>query len=649
MTQDIATIDDLDTAAAELDSPLVHKKPPTSVAFLSAISAAALVACGDSGSGTEGDVSSSSNGSTPPRGNSGSPGFAGGGGGSGGAKTNAVVLPPKMTTPRAGFNNFPNALTDNDSVRFLLQSQFAASDAEISQVKSGTLVDYLQLQYGKPIGQTGWEWLEARGYGVSDSNTYFFNTYPADFMIWKQLFTSQDSMRKRIALALSEFFVVSLESAEFTWRSHAFAQYWDTLVKHAFGNFRQLLEDITLNPAMGYYLNTKGNQKENIATGRVPDENYGREVMQLFTIGVYKLNLDGSTQTDAAGKKIESYTQDDVTNIARIFTGYEFDTSDGIRITPAGQTYTVESRTFTTKPMLLDATKHSTLAATFLGTTIPAGTAGAAALKLALDALFNHPNVAPFFSKQMIQRLVTSNPSPAYVARVAAIFNNNGSGVRGDLMSVWTAILLDDEARNPLTLTSTSFGKLREPIVRFIQWGRSFGITSAANSWKLFELSNISNQLAQSPLRSPSVFNFFRPGFVPPNTALVATQLTAPEFQIVNETTVGGYLNFMQNTIRTGLYCPEPTVPQAAYTNYIVDIKADYAQELAIVTDAVALVKRLNTILCAGQLSDATQTLMVTALNTKTITAASTASDKLDRVAGAVLMVMACSEYLIQK
>ena len=584
----------------------------------------------------------------------------------------------------AGFNNFPVAYSSNDAVRFLLQSQFNSSDAEIAAVSSGTFAAYLQQQFAKPIGQTGWDWLEARGYGISDSNTYFFNTYPAEGMIWNQLFTSQDAMRKRVALALSEFFVVSLQSAEFTWRSHAFAQYWDLLVKNAFANYRDALQDVTLSPAMGYYLNTKGNQKENLATGRVPDENYGREVMQLFSIGLYQLNLDGTEKVDGNGKKIESYIQSDVTNIARVFTGYDFDSSDGVRITPVGQTYTVSSRTFTTKPMSLNASRHSTLASTFLGANVPAGATGAQALKIALDTLFNHPNVGPFFGKQMIQRLVTSNPSPAYVARVAAAFNNNGAGVRGDLKAVWTAIFLDDEARRTYSLSTApmpaptdplairnaegrlnrnvgdkAFGKLRESMLRFVQWGRTFGLGPADVAfvyWKIPDTSSAANALGQSPFRSPSVFNFFRPGFIPPSSALAATNTAAPEFQLVNESTVGGYLNFMQDVIRNGLRSYiDPAVPQASYPaglGYKLHTVASYASELALFADPAALVKRVNLLMAAGQISDTNLTLMINAIASMPVNsavAATLASQKMDRVAAAVLMAMASSEYLIQK
>ena len=551
-------------------------------------------------------------------------------------------------TTAAGIS-YPAAASDADAARFLQQAQFSSTPEEIASVRRGTYAQWLSGQFTAAPGQTGWDWLEARGYGANNTESYFFSTYPADFMVWNQLMAGPDAMRKRVALALSEFFVASLQSAEFTWRSHAFAGYWDILTRNAFGNFRRLLEDVTLSPAMGYYLNTKGNQKENTRTGRVPDENYAREVMQLFTIGLYELNLDGTEKRDGSGKRIETYTQSDVSNLARVFTGYDFDAPSGERITPAGQSYTVEGRAFARRPMKLDETRHSTLAATFLGTTVPADTPGASALRTALDTLFNHANVGPFFARQMIQRLVTSNPSPAYVARVAARFNDNGAGVRGDLSAVWAAILLDNEARGPQGLADARFGKLREPMVRLLQWARSFGVTSAAGSWKLFETSQADSQLGQSPLRSPSVFNFFRPGFVPPGTALAADQAPAPEFQLINETTVGGYLNYMQGVVRDGIYCPEPTVPQAAYTNYQTDVKASYVRELALVTDAPALVRHLGLVLCAGQLSDATQTLIVNALNATSVTASSSDRVKLDRVAAAVLMVMASAEYLVQK
>lgn len=370
----------------------------------------------------------------------------------------------------------------------------------------------------------------------------------------------------------------------------------------------------------------------------------------MFSIGLYQLNLDGTEQRDGSGNKIETYSQTDITNIARIFTGWGFDQSQNVNTLEPVSNRTIPNTAYTRMPMSLTASNHSTLAATFLGTTVPANTDGVTALKMALDTLFNHPNVGPFFGKQMIQRLVTSHPSPAYVARVAKAFNNNGEGIRGDLKAVFAAVLLDDEARAPAGLTQTGFGKLREPMLRLVQWGRSFGIASAHGSWKIGDLSDPASRLGQSPLRAPSVFNYFRPGYVPPSTVMSATLTPAPEFQLLNESSVGGYLNYMQGVIRNGIYVNAPDVPNnTSNTSNGFDITASYAAELALVLDAAALVKRLNLILCAGQMSTANQTLIVAALNATALTASSSDSAKLNRVAAAVLLVMASSEYLIQK
>ncbi|MDP2368010.1 DUF1800 domain-containing protein [Rhodoferax sp.] len=523
-------------------------------------------------------------------------------------------------------------VSDAQAARFLLHAQFSATDADIAAVRAQGYSAWLEQQFNAPMGTSGWDWLTTNGYGTVDANKYYDSSAPGDYMIWQQLMSAPDAVRKRAALALSEFFVVSLTGINFTWRGHGMAQYWDILASNAFGNYRKLLEDVTLNAAMGNFLNTRGNKKEN-SSGRQPDENYAREVMQLFSIGLNELNLDGTEKRDAQGNKRESYTASDVSNLARVFTGYDFDQSQNVDTIVDGSRR-IPSTAFTRLPMSLKESDHSTLAASFLGTTIPAGTPGAPALRTALDTLFNHPNVGPFLGRQMIQRLITSNPSPAYVARVAAAFNNNGAGVRGDLKAMFRAIFLDDEARNASGLSQALFGKLREPMLRLVQWGRTFGLTSTAGTWRIGDLSNPATQLGQSPLRSPSVFNFFRPGYVPPSSALASGQSVAPEFQLVSESSVGGYLNYMQNVIQNGINS---------------DLKPAYTNELALVTNATALVNRLNLLLCAGQLSSATLTLIVNALNATAVSATSSASVKLNQVAAAVLLVMASAEYLAQK
>ncbi|AVS63802.1 DUF1800 domain-containing protein [Paracidovorax avenae] len=540
--------------------------------------------------------------------------------------------------------------TDAEAARFLLQAQFSATDEDTSAVRTKGYAAWLADQFAQPIGTTGTDWLAQRGYGVANADTRYHNaSYPADYMLWSQLFTERDAVRKRVALALSEIMVVSTNGLNQPWPAFLAAGYWDVLNRHAFGNFRALLEAVTLNPAMGVYLNALGSQKEDARTGRQPDENYAREVMQLFTLGLYRLNPDGTEQRDANGNRMDTYGASDVSNLARVFTGYDYDRSQNQSFTVG--TSTVPGPQQAGRPMVLVPSRHSALAATFLGTTIAAGTPGDAALKTALDTLFNHPNVAPFIGRQLIQRLVTSNPSPAYVARVAAVFANNGSGVRGDLRAVVAAILLDSEARSAAGLSSTSFGRLREPMVRFVQWGRTFGLRSARGSWKLGDLSDPASRLGQSPLRSPSVFNFFRPGYVPPSTAMASAGQVAPEFQIVTESSVGGYLNFMQNAIRNGLFVNAPDLPQnnASNGNNGFDITCDYAALLPLVTDPAALVRKVALLLSGGQISDVTQARIANALAATPVTASSSAAAKLNRVAAAVFLVMACPAYLVQK
>jgi uncharacterized protein (DUF1800 family) len=406
------------------------------------------------------------------------------------------------------------------------------------------------------------------------------------------------------------------------------------LCANAFGNYRTLLEKITLNAGMGFFLNTKGNLKED-ANGRQPDENYAREVMQLFTIGLYELNPDGTNRLDANNNPIETYGQSDITNLARVFTGYDWDylANGGSLQSVAWVNYQIPSTHFATNQMWFNASNHSNLAVNFLGTTIPANTAGPQALTMALDHLFNHANVGPFFARQMIQRLVTSNPSPEYIGRVAAKFANNGSGVRGDLKAVWTAILTDDEARTAPAASNTLSGKLREPVVRWVQTWRTVGITSTNGKYEIYDTSAADQALGQSPLRSPSVFNFFRPGYVPPGTQIATAGKQAPEFQLLNETTTAGYANFMQ------LFSRYP------YS----DVKPTYAQLLPIAHDLDAVLVWLNLRLTANQLSPDTLNTVKTLLTVFGITASSTEDSKLTMLATACFFIVVCPEYLVQK
>jgi uncharacterized protein (DUF1800 family) len=355
--------------------------------------------------------------------------------------------------------------------------------------------------------------------------------------------------------------------------------------------------------------------------------------MQLFTIGLYELELDGTMRLSRSGEPVPTYGQSDVSNLARVFTGWDFDMRGDVPHPYVGRM--VPGTAYTRKPMSLNQSLHSTLDKTFLGVTINGSTPGKQALQIALDTLANHPNVAPFFCRQLIQRYVTSNPSPAYVRRVAEAFRASA----GRLGVALRAVLLDPEARASANLLHPTWGKLREPVHRFVQWARTFGVKSANGLYEIGDLSTPNNPLldgqhyiGQSPMRSPSVFNFFRPGYIPPSFA--GSQLMAPEFQIVNETTVAVWVNYMHGAVMYGIRG---------------DMLPNYQTEIGIAVDSGTLVNHLNLHLAAGQLAPSTVQRIKTALDALPVYSDSPDAGKRVRVAAAILMVICCPEYLCQK
>ena len=501
---------------------------------------------------------------------------------------------------------------------FLSQATLGAGHGEIQALAGRPLEGWLDEQFAAPPTSSHVDWLYANGYSAE---TFRYSQRGLDNTVWRALIGGGDALRQRVVLALSEICVVSMLGVDSAWRQFALARYLDILQTHAFGNYRQLLEDLTLSPAMGYYLTYRGNAKANPKTGSQPDENYARELMQLFTIGLVQLNPGGSPVLHG-GIPVETYRAEDVSGLARVFTGWDLDATGLAKPYPPD---------IMVRPMAQVASRYETGAKQFLGTTVSDGSDARSALRTALDTLFQHPNVPPFVGRQLIQRLVTSNPSAAYVARVATVFANNGNGVRGDLHAVVRAILLDPAARDAARLQDPAWGKLREPVQRFVHWARAFGATSPSGAWDIGDLSDPGSRLGQSPLRSPSVFNFFRPGYVPPNTALASHGLVAPEFQITNESTVAGYVNFMQ---------------RAVAGKNVGDLRADYAGLLALAPDAAALVTELQRVLTGGQLAPATLATVVTAVNSMP---AKTSADLQNRVYAALTLVLAAPEYLVQK
>jgi len=496
-----------------------------------------------------------------------------------------------------------------------------ASRGQIERAQVLGYAGWLDEQFELPASGTRWDWLVANGYSdISHKN----DEAGFDSAAWSKLLSAPDTLRQRITLALSEIFVTAIDGLiGGGWKQFAAATYLDLLEANVFGNHRTLLQQISLSAPMGEFLTFRGSAKANATTGALPDENYARELMQLFTIGLVRLNLDGTSQL-GAGNTTDTYGQDDITGLARVFTGWDFDLAG---LTGAAATVTPD---FMRRAMVQVPSRYETGAKTFLGTTIVAGTAATQSLTRALDTIFAHPNVGPFFSRQLIQRLVTSNPSPAYVRRVATVFNNDGSGVRGNLRAVVRALLLDDEARSPAVAASSSFGKLREPILRFAGWARAYGVTSPSGSWAVGNTSDPATRLGQSPLRSASVFNFFRPGYVPPNSALGSAALVAPEFQIANESSVVGYVNFMQRAV----------------AGNVGDITPDYGTLLAIADDARALIGEISLVLAANQLSTATIAALVTALQTMP---SGTDATRRNRINAALVLVLASPEFIVQK
>lgn len=536
------------------------------------------------------------------------------GGGSGGSSssTSAPVTGGVPTQPQAS--------------RLLAQATFGASMPEIDSLTSSTYNAWLEDQFAKP--QTlhrNYMDSMAASTGQSATQNHFYESF------WQQAATGEDQLRQRIAFALSQIFVVSFQDSTVANYPRGVASYYDTLATHAFGNYRNLLEAVSLHPMMGIYLTSLRNQKE--SGTRVPDENYAREVMQLFSIGLVELNQDGSLKM-IDNKPVETYTNADITGLAKVFTGWSW----------AGPDKT-DSRFFGGSP---DANRdwmpmqsypkyHSTSEKRFLGAVVPASSSPENSLRIALDTLFNHPNVGPFIGRQLIQRLVTSNPSPQYVARVAAAFANDGNGVRGDMKAVIRAILLDPEARSDTN--DANAGKLREPVVRLANWMRAFGAKSTSNRFLLGNLDDPLNSLGQTPMRSPSVFNFYRPGYVPPNTSIASAGMVSPEMQITGETSVVGYLNFMRDAIPNGIGSSR-------------DIKADYNVELTLADTPERLVDRVNLLLMANQMSAGLRSQILTAINSvaiSTTNATAAATARKNRVNLAIFLAMASPEYLVQK
>jgi uncharacterized protein (DUF1800 family) len=558
---------------------------------------------------------------------------------------------------RSGFSPSKSS----DAARFLQMASLSSLPVDIDAVIAIGYDEWLLQMMNRTTEPTVVSWMVDQGYSQMQTQTrHYVGSDVGDVAISRQILLSANPVRMRVALALSEYFCPNSDPMGW-YINFGAAYFWDLLVGHAFGNFRDLLEAVTLSPLMGECLNMNDSRRAD-TTGRVPDENYAREIMQLFTIGLLQLNLDGTPVLGGDGRQVETYTNADVNGLAHVFTGWEDDyRPTRLVVIPEDPTTSNgrASHEFAVVPMRHFPQHHSPEEKRFLSATIAANTDGPTSLRVALDTLFQHPNVGPFFCKQMIQRLVTSNPSPAYVARIAAKFNNNGAGVRGDLGAVFSEILLDPDALNPANREQSSFGKLREPMLRFYQWARTCATETTRAKWGVrLRMGNGAFGLGQLPLRSPTVFNFFRPGYTPPSSNLGGRGLSAPEFQITTDTTVCGYGNTMESLIRKGF---ESFVNEDVYATGIYQDppkrydQADFSEMMPLADQPDRLLDYLNLVLCAGRLGTLSRSIIrqavleITALtpDDQRVYPGITLQQK--KVHLAVFMVMISPDYVVQK
>ncbi len=541
------------------------------------------------------------------------------------AAFNAPAAPPAVTLSK---------VTATDAARFLTQATFGPKKSEIDALTGGDLSAWITAQMALPATlhfpeanadfaanpTTG----APNGAGGINTRISQANRLHA---WWKNSLTAPDQLRQRVAFALSEILVTSDQNSTIAAWQDGHAVYYDLLVNGAFGNFRDLLEKVTLSPNMGIYLSSIKNVKSRLdAQGNpltFPDENYAREIMQLFTVGLNELQPDGTLKLDPTGLPIPTYNQDTIVQTAKVFTGWGFYQNV---TTPTIGGGGGASENFI-NPMVLFPTSHDDTAKTIItGKVIPAGQGGISDLKDMLDTLSNHPTTGPFISKELIQRLVTSNPSPGYVYRVAQVFANNGAGVRGDLGAVVRAILTDYEARSTTFLNTTAYGKLKEPLLRATALLRAF---NGGRDDGRYALGSTDAPLDQTPASADTVFNFFSPGYVA-SGALAAAGLFAPEFQTFTDT--------------TAITVPNYYYTLATASRNTITVGLDYSAILSMAKTPQPLIDYLNLVLSGGSMPKTMSDRLVTAMN-----ALPTSTADLQRVQTAVYLTISSPEAAIQK
>ncbi|HUP92310.1 MAG TPA: DUF1800 domain-containing protein [Solimonas sp.] len=520
----------------------------------------------------------------------------------------AIGLAGALLAPAAPAHAAPSAA---EAARFLAQATFGPTEAEIANVQRMGYEGWLDAQFSRSTTLHRPELQGLLGLGLTDPDQA-----QRQEIWWRHAVTAPDQLRQRVGFALSEILVVSSLNDQLGGRPLQVAEFYDTLLRGAFGNYRQLLEQVTLAPAMGLYLSMIRNDKPDAASGRRPDENFAREVMQLFSIGLWQLNADGSDRLDGSGNRIPTYDQATVENYARAYTGWTW--ADAAKWGDNGTSYA---------PMKAFEERHDTDAKTLLdGRETASGLTAAQDLKIALDSIFQHPNAGPFIARRLIQRLVSSNPSPDYIRRIAQVFADNGAGVRGDLKALVHAILLDPEARTP---AGNAPGKLREPLLRLSAVWRAF--SASAQNGK-FAYREASNELGQAAQAAPSVFNYFQPDFRP-SGRIADAGLRAPEFQIQTESHGMSIVNTMVRFILKQ-YEGEPNQQAGTITIKI-------AREQALANNPGALADHLGLLLLNGRMPAAMRQALISHLESIDV------ADTRQRAVNAIFLVATSPEFAV--
>ena len=508
------------------------------------------------------------------------------------------------------------ATTPAEASRFLSQATLGADWEEIHRTAGIGLPAWLDEQFERPVGLQQPDLDRRAQMGLELDSEH------RRWSWWQQVMAGPDPLRQRVALALSEIFVVSDNQDAVGTNSRGAANYYDTLLGNAFGNYRDILHDVSLHPIMGAYLSHLRNEKSDPRVGRFPDENYAREIMQLFSIGLFRLRPDGTLLPDGAGRPIPTYDNDDITELAKVFTGLSF-------ASPDGDFY--EGVEVWTEPMrMYDAHHEPGVKHLLLGKYLPAGQTGMADVDAAIDNLVRHPNVGPFFARRLIQRLVTSNPTPRYVQRVAAAFADDGRGVRGDMKAVLRAVLLDPEARRAPVGSETGRGMLRESFLRRVHLARAFDAANQASSYPIGD-GGAPVDFGQRPLSSPTVFNFFLPDYQPTGE-IADAGLFAPEFQIVTAVTAITSANELRSQVQ-GVMNGDPVEA--------LEVRLDLHDEIAMAADVRALIDRLDLLLMADTMSAPMKEVLVRILER--------VSDPEARAKLAIQLISISPEYSVLK